>query len=75
MKNEKERLAQRILSYLEKNPDAGDTLEGIATWWLDQERISRIVDEVAMVLKALEKKGAIRAYKTQTGATIYKIKK
>lgn len=28
-----------ILDYLRKNPNAADTLEGIAQWWLEQERI------------------------------------
>lgn len=26
--------ARNILSYLQKNPDATDTLEGIMKWWL-----------------------------------------
>lgn len=75
MKNEDELLSQRIISYLEKHPEAGDTLEGIVTWWLEQERIDRVVDEVADVLRSLEKKGTIQAHRTQTGTTIYKIKK
>ena len=75
MKNKKELLSQKILSYLGKHPEAGDTLEGIVTWWLDQERIDRIVDDVADTLKNLEQKGNILAHRTQTGLTIYKIKK
>jgi len=75
MKNEKELLSQKVVSYLKKHPEAGDTLEGIVTWWLDQERIDRVVDDVADVLRSLEKKGTVRAYRTQTGTTIYKIKK
>jgi hypothetical protein len=75
MKNEKELLSQRILSYLEKHPEAGDTLEGIVTWWLEQERIDRVVDDVADALRNLEKKGTVLAHRTQTGTTIYKFKK
>jgi hypothetical protein len=75
MKNEKELLSQRIISYLKKHPEAGDTLEGIVTWWLEQERIDRVVDDVADVLRNLEKKGTVLAHRTQTGTTIYKIKK
>ncbi|MGD2085158.1 MAG: hypothetical protein PVH61_03145 [Candidatus Aminicenantes bacterium] len=75
MKNEKELLAQRIISYLKKHPEAGDTLEGIVTWWLEQERIDRVVDDVADILRSLEKKGTLQAHRTQTGATIYKIRK
>ena len=75
MKNEKDLLSQRIISYLKKHPEAGDTLEGIVTWWLEQERIDRVVDDVADVLRSLEKKGAVLAHRTQAGTTIYKIRK
>jgi predicted Zn-ribbon and HTH transcriptional regulator len=75
MKNEKELLSQRIISYLKKHPEAGDTLEGIVTWWLEQERIDRVVDDVADVLRSLEKKGTVLAHRTQAGTTIYKIKR
>lgn len=75
MKNEKELLSQRIISYLKKHPEAGDTLEGIVTWWLEQERIDRVVDDVADVLRSLEKKGTVQAHRTHTGTTIYKIRK
>ena len=75
MKDENEILSQQILSYLAKHPQAGDTLEGIVTWWLEQERIDRLVDEVANTLIILERKGTIRTHKTQSGLTIYKIKK
>ena len=55
MKNEKDLLSQRIISYLKKHPEAGDTLEGIVSWWLEQERIDRVVDDVAEVLTEIVK--------------------
>jgi hypothetical protein len=75
MKNEKDLLSQRIISYLKKHPEAGDTLEGIVSWWLEQERIDRVVDDVAEVLRSLEKKGTVQVHRTQIGTTIYKIRK
>jgi hypothetical protein len=75
MDNKKALLSQRILSYLAKHPEAGDTLEGIVTWWLEQETIEQIVDEVADTLSDLEHKGTIHTYRTQSGEIIYKIKK
>lgn len=75
MNKSKENLSQIILGYLQKHPNAGDTLEGIVTWWLEQERIDRIVDEVAEALESLVKEGEVRVHKTQTGNAIYKIKK
>ena len=73
MSVKKEKLASRVLSYLEKNPEAGDTLEGIATWWLEQQRINQVVEEVAEALEYLIQKGIVRIHKTRSGATIYKI--
>lgn len=74
MSAKKEKLARRVLSYLEKNPEAGDTLEGIATWWLEQQRIDQVVEEVAEALEYLIQKGVVRIHKTQSGTAIYKIK-
>lgn len=58
MKKKKE-ISKKILDYLKKNPDTGDTLEGITEWWLESERVDQAVEEVAEVLEALIKKGLI----------------
>jgi hypothetical protein len=73
--NKKEILSQKILNYLKKHPEAGDTLEGIANWWLVQQRIEEMVDEVAAALDNLIEKGSIQALESQSGVTIYKVKK
>lgn len=73
--NKKHELLESVLGYLQKNPAAGDTLEGIATWWLEQVRIEQVVEEVAEALQELVDKGVIQASKTQGGATIFKINK
>ena len=62
-----------IMDYIQKNPDAGDTLEGISKWWLEFERIELSVDEVTDVLENLIQKGMIRVKKTKNGNTFYKI--
>ncbi len=64
-----------ILNYLRKNPDAGDSLEGITRCWLELERIEISVKEVMDVLEGLIQKGEIRTYKTKNGLTFYKLKK
>lgn len=73
-KKQKE-ISRMILNYLRKNPDAGDTLRGIMSWWLGLERIEISGDEIANVLESLIKKGLIRKYKTKGSATFYKINK
>ena len=72
--SKKEILCRKILSYLEKHPNAGDTLEGIAVWWIEQQLIEELVDEVEEALESLVKKGLIQANISQPGLTIYKIK-
>lgn len=69
----KEVLAGRLLGYLEKNPEAGDTLEGIAAWWLEHQKVEQVVDEVAEALDYLLKKNVIRVFKLQSGTSFYKI--
>jgi hypothetical protein len=73
MKEKKNQLSRQILNYLKKHPQAGDTLEGIAGWWLAQQRIEEVVDEVADALETLIKKGAIKAHTTRSGSSVYKI--
>jgi hypothetical protein len=46
-------LADDILAYLVKHPEAQDTLEGIAEWWLLEQRIRHAVTEVDGVLREL----------------------
>ncbi|MHC4203027.1 MAG: hypothetical protein ACYSTT_00130 [Planctomycetota bacterium] len=75
MDEKTEQLASMILSYLRRNPDAGDTLEGIAKWWLEVARIESSVDEVADTLESLAQKGIIRLRKLRNGTTFYKINK
>ena len=43
-------LATEILSYMARNPNASDTLEGIVEWWLLEHRIRR---RTALVQEAL----------------------
>jgi hypothetical protein len=38
--------AQAILKYLKAQPQAGDTLEGIAKWWLVRQRASESTEVV-----------------------------
>jgi hypothetical protein len=50
---EKKKLASEILSYLLKNPEAGDTLEGIARFWTTRQRIDLMLEDVQDVLEDL----------------------
>jgi hypothetical protein len=71
-KKDKE-ISEQILKYLQKNPDSGDTLEGITKYWLGLERIDQSVDEVRDALEGLIKKGIVMRVDLKRGMPIYKI--
>lgn len=66
---------EMILDYLRKNPEAGDTLEGVTRWWLEQESIEISVDKVIKALESLIEKGVIKGQKVKGGSTFYKVNK
>lgn len=45
------KVALKILRYLNQNPNAADTVEGILEWWLPQQSIS---EEERVIERALE---------------------
>jgi hypothetical protein len=49
--------ARTILSYLSKHPSSSDTLQGIATWWLKQERFDYTKKQIRQALTFLVGKG------------------
>ena len=69
----KDEVARRIIEYLRKNPDAGDTIEGITTWWLQLEKIDESVEKVSTALEELEKKGMLKKQKVKGGSQLYKL--
>jgi len=64
-------IAQRILDYLEKHPDAGDTLEGTATWWVMQQQVYESVELVRRSLERLKADGLIQECRNLDGRIIY----
>lgn len=72
---DKEEVARRIMNYLQKHPDAGDTLEGISKWWVKLERVDESVDNVSVALEELVKKRKIKKREIKGGSLIYRIPK
>ena len=46
-------IARAVLRYLETHPEAKDTLEGIARWWIERERTERLLEEVERAVTLL----------------------
>ncbi|MBI5196054.1 MAG: hypothetical protein HZA10_07000 [Nitrospirae bacterium] len=67
-----EDISKKIADYLRRNPDAGDTLEGVARWWVQCECIEESVEKVAAVLEILVQKGAVKKQDAGDGRPLYK---
>jgi Fe2+ or Zn2+ uptake regulation protein len=52
-----EEVAQAILGYLAEHPEAMDTPEGIAGWWLMREQVRVSVPTIVRVLHHLAESG------------------
>lgn len=63
-------LKQAVLQYLERNPKAMDTAEGIRMWWMPVECGS---DEMEDVLQELVMCGALNCRRTANGAPMYSL--
>ena len=52
-------LYEALLGYLAENPDAMDTLDGIAEWWVMRQRIHHSVNTVERVLRRMIQDGLV----------------
>jgi hypothetical protein len=52
-------LAEAIIAYLAEHPQAMDTLEGIAEWWLMRHRVRNELEMVARAIERLAAEGLI----------------
>jgi hypothetical protein len=56
---DEEQIAQAILNYLGEHPNAMDTLQGIADWWLQREQVRVTIEMLARVLSRLTASGQL----------------
>jgi Fe2+ or Zn2+ uptake regulation protein len=52
-------VAQAILGYLAEHPEAMDTPEGIAGWWLMRQQVRVAVPTIVRVLHQLTERGLL----------------
>jgi len=64
-------IADEILAYLVKHPEAQDTLEGITEWWLLEQRIRYVVAEVDGALHHLVADDLLVTRQCADGRTYY----
>ena len=64
-------LIAAIESYLKERPDAADSAEGIASWWLVGSGLDASLVEVQEALESLERKGTVTTQVMLDGRLIY----
>jgi hypothetical protein len=62
-----------ILAYLADHPDAEDTIEGIAQWWLLEQRIRQQIPVIENALAELADKGFVIKQSGSNGRIRYRI--
>jgi len=65
-----ESIAKDIKEYFRDNPNAGDTVEGIASWWVANQRLRNSTVLVHRALEYLVKQGELHK-KVFDGREIY----
>lgn len=74
-RNRTEEIEKIILSYLEQNPEAQDTVEGIIRFWLQLENAKIILGQVTSALDKMWEKGILQIMQSADGRRYYKLKK
>jgi hypothetical protein len=57
--SEQSQIASAILRYLDANPHAEDTIEGIVQWWVRKDWVQQKVEEVERAIGLLKSRGFI----------------
>lgn len=66
-----ERIMEEILIYLDRNPRAKDTAEGVLQWWLAQYRYQIAIEKTQQALERLVSEGKLDKTVGATGIPIY----
>ncbi|MBE1301734.1 MAG: hypothetical protein GJ680_17740 [Alteromonadaceae bacterium] len=65
-----ESIAKDIKEYFQGNPHAGDTVEGIASWWITKQSLNNARDLVLEALEMLVQEGELHK-RVYGGRVIY----
>jgi hypothetical protein len=65
-------LAAEIREYLDQNPNAADTLDGIVQWWIVQQRFLRGIQAADRAVKRLIEQGRMEEVQAPDGRSIFR---
>jgi len=63
----------QILTYLERNPEVADSIEGIVRWRLIQDQIQRTVQETQLALEWLVEREFVSEEKRVSSGVLYRL--
>jgi hypothetical protein len=66
-------LAKAVVAYVARHPDARDTSEGIAEWWIRHQRFRYAASDVARVLTFLVARGLLLKDRGPDGREHYEV--
>jgi len=66
-------MAEDILNYLMDHPEASDTVDGIARWWILEQRVKREMEEVKATLSDLARRGFVLERKSADTVAHYRL--
>ena len=69
--SEIERISEELLCYIEANPNAKDTREGIARWWIARQRIASALEAVDAAIALLIARGLVSESTLADGTRVY----
>jgi DNA-binding transcriptional ArsR family regulator len=72
---ELERIVRMLKAHLIAHPNAADTVEGIASWWLADQRGGASRERVEQALRQLVDEGFVTARRMANGTVIYALNK
>lgn len=65
-------VANVIRRYLSSCPEASETVEGIARWWLARQRFQDSLEVVQQALDYLESQGQVEKINASKGVVLYR---
>ena len=68
-------IRKAILLYLSNHPNAGDTLEGISSWWIRESLVQMKVEEVSRCVSQLVSEGILRERALEKAGVVYFLNK
>ncbi len=65
-------LRLEIINYLHKNPNAGDSLKGVMSWWISSTHKNTNAEKIEKVLEQLVIEGLVEKVSLIDGTFLYK---